>query len=559
MSWFHRLAIRGKLLVVTTTLLALAAAMGWFTLDRLAAVQGASAEIADDLLPSVDAVGRMNAALAESRTAAFDLATAQTVSDRADAEADHAAALELLATNRVRYDSLATSAEERRYLASFGQSAEAYFRLEAQALGQARAGHAQAAVALLTGDGQRQFVTAMGAMDSLVDLNAAGGLAASRRGDVLYQRSRALVVVAILGMLAVGLGLSQALARHLGRRLEALGQGAERLAGGDLTVSLEITGRDEVAWVGSSFQRMAKRLRQSLRAIGENAGALAEASVELTRVSQALSAGAEQTAVQAGVVARASAGVNGNIRTVAAASEEMSASIQEISRHAAGAARVASEASGTADQASGAVARLGSSSEEIGQVIRTITSIAEQTNLLALNATIEAARAGEAGKGFAVVANEVKELAKETARATEDISRRIQAIQTDSGSATQAIAGIVEVVGAISAAQGTIASAVEEQTATTLEINRNLAEAAGGAGEIVQNVAGVADAAGETTRGAVSTADAAQGLSRMAAELQRLVAEFTVDAGGPGGSGAARQDAGTRAGGRAVGKVPVAA
>ncbi len=300
-------------------------------------------------------------------------------------------------------------------------------------------------------------------------------------------------------------------------------------ATGDLTVRTGVTTTDEFGQIAGALDAFLGSMRESIASIANNATALASTAEELTNVSQTMSAGAEETAVQSNVVARATDGVNRNVQTVAAASEEMSASIQEISKNASEAARVASEAVSAADQANETISRLGKSSDEIGAVIKTITSIAEQTNLLALNATIEAARAGEAGKGFAVVANEVKELAKETARATEDISRKIQTIQADTHSAVQAIQGIGRVVGLISAAQNTIASAVEEQTATTNEINRNLAEAATGASEIVQNVAGVATAANETTRGANDTQQAAAELARMAAALQDLVRQFRYE------------------------------
>ncbi len=178
------------------------------------------------------------------------------------------------------------------------------------------------------------------------------------------------------------------------------------------------------------------------------------------------------------------------------------------------------------------VTKLGESSAEIGQVIKVITSIAQQTNLLALNATIEAARAGEAGKGFAVVANEVKELAKQTAKATEDISQRIGAIQADAKSAVDAIRMISEIVGQVNDIAGTIATAVEEQSATTSEMSRNVSEAAKGSGEVARYITSVATAAQSTSAGASDSQRAAQQLARMSTELRALVGQFKINSNG---------------------------
>jgi len=260
--------------------------------------------------------------------------------------------------------------------------------------------------------------------------------------------------------------------------------------------------------------------------LGETAQALAGAARELIAVSQQMAANAEETSTQASVASAAAEQVSRNVTTVAAGAEEMGASIKEIAKNAHEAAKVATAAVKVADKTNATVAKLGESSAEIGNVIKVITSIAQQTNLLALNATIEAARAGEAGKGFAVVANEVKELAKQTAKATEDISRKIEAIQADTKGAVGAIEQIGKIINQINDIQNTIASAVEEQTATTGEISRNVTEAARGSSEIAQNVTGVAQAARATTEGASDTKKSADDLSKMAHDLQKLVSQF---------------------------------
>ena len=264
-------------------------------------------------------------------------------------------------------------------------------------------------------------------------------------------------------------------------------------------------------------------LAQILKQVSENAQTLSSASEELSANSQQMVSNAEETSAQAGVVSVAAQQVSANVQTVAAGTEEMSASIREIAKNAHDAAKVAAVGVTAADSATDTISKLGLSSAEIGKVIKTITSIAQQTNLLALNATIEAARAGEAGKGFAVVANEVKELAKETAKATEDISQKIEKIQADTRHAVAAIGEIAGVINKINDFQNTIASAVEEQTATTNEIARNVGEAAKGSSEIANNILRVAEAARNTTSGSMDTEKAAVELARLAAGLQSLV------------------------------------
>jgi methyl-accepting chemotaxis protein len=307
-------------------------------------------------------------------------------------------------------------------------------------------------------------------------------------------------------------------------RFRRLGKGGKEVwIQGSYFPILDKSGRPFKVVKYASDISASKKVEASLE---QTAQALASAAHELTAVSQQMAANAEETASQANVASAAAEQVSHNVSTVSTGTEEMGASIKEIAKSANEAARVATAAVKVADKTNAKVAKLGESSAEIGNVIKVITSIAQQTNLLALNATIEAARAGEAGKGFAVVANEVKELAKQTARATEDISRKIEAIQSDTKGAVEAIAQIGGIINQINDIQNTIASAVEEQTATTGEISRNVTEAAKGSNEIAQNITAVAQAARSTTEGAANTKSSADDLSRLAVELQKLVTQF---------------------------------
>ena len=348
------------------------------------------------------------------------------------------------------------------------------------------------------------------------------------------QRSM-LVTMGITAVLALVAGCMIAvfLGRSISKSTSSVLHQAEAIAAGDLTgQETKLSSNDELGELTTAINKMQSNLRQMIQSISENAQNVANASEEFSAVSQQIGANSEETSAQANAVSAATEEVNRGLQTVASATEEMSASIQEIAKNATEAAKVVNSAMKTASDTNLIVAKLGTSSAEIGQVIKVITSIAQKTDLLALNATVEAARAREVGAGFAVVANEVKELAKQTASATEDISRKIETIQADAKSAVTAIASISEVIGHVNDISGTIATAVEEQSATTSEMSRNLSEAAKGSGDVAQNIHGVAQAAQSTSQGATDSQKAAKELAQMSTQLQELVHRFKVTSNG---------------------------
>jgi methyl-accepting chemotaxis protein len=364
---------------------------------------------------------------------------------------------------------------------------------------------------------------------SLNNLAKAEDQAAQQQRDAAAaseSTARMVTIGLIAGALAFALALGVLVSRAIAGPLRETVTVLEGLAEGRLDQRLTVTGRDEVGRMAGALNTALDRLTATLRGINTSVGTLASASEQLTAVSTQMRSSASRSASRAEAVSDASRQISQNITTVSAGAEEIGSSISEIARSTSSAAEVAGKAVRISTEAGTILQQLGTSSAEIVNVVKIITNIAQQTNLLALNATIEAARAGDAGKGFAVVAGEVKELAQETASATEDIRTRVSAIEADSAAAVSAIAEIGAVIDQINNTQTAIAAAVEEQTATTNEMSRNVGEVAGGSHQISANVAEVAEAAAETTNAAGNTASAADDLARVAAELQRSLAMF---------------------------------
>ncbi|KAA0121256.1 methyl-accepting chemotaxis protein [Methylobacterium sp. P1-11] len=366
-----------------------------------------------------------------------------------------------------------------------------------------------------------------------------------------------LVTAAVAGLLAALAGAFAIVHFGLARPLKNLVSVLQRMAKGDIDADIaEAARRDEIGQVGKAVEgiksmvarkaaeeaqtkriadeaAVAERRRTMVdladgfeRAVGGIVGMVSASATELQATAATMTATATETATQSTTVAAAAEQAASNVGTVAAASEELGSSVQEIGRQVQGSASLAQAAVGEADQTARLVEELTAAVAKIGDVVAMISAIAGQTNLLALNATIEAARAGEAGKGFAVVAAEVKELASQTARATDEIGGQIGRIQGVTGQAVSAIGSITGRIREINTVAASIAAAVEQQGAATQEIVRNVAQAATGTAEVTSNIAGVAQASEDTGAAATQVLSSSGELSRHAEQLSAEMTRF---------------------------------
>lgn len=398
------------------------------------------------------------------------------------------------------------------------------------------------------------IVTEVGLDEALVDAHEIEAVSAKAQTDLLYTTG-IISILAALGVSGFAIWIVGSLVRPINDTVRTLKDIAE--GEGDLTRTLNENRSDELGELAHWFNVFVLRIHDLVAIISKDANLLTYSSRELTDTAAHLSHGASESKSQSATVSAAAEemsinmknvaestdGMSHTIRNVAASVEEMNQTIREIAKNAERSATVASEAANLVEVSNSKISNLGSAADEIGKVIEVIQDIAEQTNLLALNATIEAARAGEAGKGFAVVATEVKELAKQTAAATDDIRARIEAMQASTGEAVDSIKAISNVIKHVNEVSRTIASAVEEQSITTRQISDNVTTTASAAEsvargvqetatasmEITQNISRVDQVLHQTASGADQSRDAGQRLLDLAQEMQSLIGRFRVN------------------------------
>jgi len=517
--------LRTRLLAAFLTVAVITVGLGVFGVQRMSTLRDQAREIYSD--GAVPLEGLQSLQSDWWTYEAFNtktLLTTITPAQQAAFQQQAQAALDELAADEAAVEDMALPPAAAAAYAQFKSATETYQTALAQLLSGAAGGDSAQLIKQLT-----DSENAVGpAIEAAADTMSAAAQATVQDAEDAYSSARTLTLLAVAVGVLASIALALLIVRVVTGPVQRVKTVLDRVAEGDLSVRVGRTGGAEIGEVARSLDRTLDALGGVLALVSDSAGRLSGASQKLTAGADAIADNARVAAGQADVVVASAGEVASSVDTVATGSQQMESAIREIAHNATEASRVASQAVGVAEETTRMVGKLGDSSQEIAAVVKLINGIAEQTNLLALNATIEAARAGEAGKGFAVVASEVKELAQETARATEDISQRVAAIQADTAGAVQAIGQISSVIGEINDFQSTIAAAVEEQTATTNEMNRNVAEAAGSSRSIATAITGLAAGTQATNERVADAQQSAAELAGMSAELQTAVSRFTV-------------------------------
>jgi methyl-accepting chemotaxis protein len=527
-GWFANRTVTTKIMVALAVTAVSAATAGWVGLAALGGANERAAGMYEDNLLGIreltDTRGLMRLAAAQVPL----MALADTTEDKVHLEL-HGKLSAQREAMFAKYTARTLDAEARTAVAGYEDAMARYVAVRDEKLIPLATAHRLVEFDDVYDDqGASLAAAADDALHVLIAGEDARAAAAAAKVEASYTATRTTMLLVMGAGMALSLAVGLWTVALIVRPLRAVSRVLAGVADGDLTQRVDIGGRDELGQIATALNQATERMRSTVSALDSSGAALAAAATQLGHTNARIATSADEASTQADVVAAAAEEVTRNVQEVAAGSQETTASIREIAQNAHQAAQVAARAVGVASTTNDTIGKLGSSSLEIGNVVKVITSIAAQTNLLALNATIEAARAGDAGKGFAVVASEVKDLAQETAKATEDIARRVTAIQGDTDSAVVAISEISEIISRISEYQTTIAAAVEEQTATSSEMNRGVTEAAAGSAEIAANIVAVAAASQLTTRTVGDSQRASAELARMSDEMQSIVSRFRV-------------------------------
>jgi methyl-accepting chemotaxis protein len=555
MSWLNNISVRTKIIGAFALVLAVTIALGVFAIQRLSAVNDNAVELSANYLLAATKLGEVNGSAMRFRQLEATHILATTAAERAEEEATLASTLDDVSKSYSAYALTIDAGEERQLNDKLTPLWSRYLEEHQKLMDLSRKDDDKAAQALYVGDMRTVFNQYNDSLHAIMEYQTKGGHAEAQRAADTYRLAWDFIVAAIgmaaLLCVAAGFMIVTGVSSPIKRMTTAMGH----LAKHDLATVIEGLGRkDEIGQMAAAVQvfkdsmiegdrlkaeqeaahqraavrtaKMDELTRNFESSVGSVVQAVASQATQMESSAQSMSSTAEETTKQANAVAAASEQSSANVQTVASATEELSSSISEISRQVSQSSQIAANAVSEASKANDMVQGLVGASAKIGEIVALINDIADQTNLLALNATIEAARAGEAGKGFAVVAAEVKNLATQTSKATEEISAQITGVQGATQDAVQAIASISKTIGEIDQIATAIAAAVEEQGAATQEIARNVEEAAKGTQEVSSNIGGVTEAANGTGAAAGQVLTAAQALTGQSGHLKDLVQNF---------------------------------
>jgi methyl-accepting chemotaxis protein len=557
LSWFQNLSIRSKVMTAFASVLVITAILGMFAINRLSAVNDNAVALSGNYLVASKALGDVayNSMRYRQLQGAYVLAATK------DGKAKEAATMATAAGEVIKgwnaYSPTIDQGVETALAAKIMPAWNAYAAMNDKFMELSNTNPA-AGGALLTGEMRTAFHQFTDALQADQDYQVKAGNAEATQSAQTYSTSRNLIL-AVLGLASLTcIGAGWMIVSGISTPIRAMTGAMSRLAQHDLTTEINGIGRkDEVGQMAAAVQvfktsmieadRLKEEQEETQRLAATRSAlvdkltsafdvkvqsvvqTVASQATQMQASAQSMSATAEETTKQAGAVAAASEEGAANVQTVASATEELSTSISEISRQVSHSSQIAANAVTQAAKANEMVQGLLNASQKIGEIVALINEIADQTNLLALNATIEAARAGEAGKGFAVVAAEVKNLATQTSKATDDIRAQITGVQGATQDAVNAIASIGKTIGEIDQISTAIAAAVEQQGAATQEIARNVEEAAKGTQEVSSNIGGVTEAANSTGAVANQVLASARSLSEQSGELRNLVQTFLTE------------------------------